>query len=107
MHGTMRELDNMGLKSYADAKEASLLATEAKPLERAAKNLSGINKDMEQVRRSDAAPAEKRQKLDALTVERNDLLKRSVLDSKAAQRKEQAARAEAILRRLNEQRGSQ
>lgn len=40
----------------------------------------------EQVRRSDATPAEKRQKLDALTIERNALLKDAVQASKAAQK---------------------
>lgn len=65
------------------------MATEAKPLERAAKNLSGINKDMLAVRRSDATPAEKRQQLDALTVERNALLKGAVLDSKNARKEKQ------------------
>ena len=89
LRGTMKELDSMGLKSYADQKEASPLATEAKPLERAAKNLGVINKDMEQIRRDQAlTPAEKRQKLDALTVERNDLLKRAVTESTAAQKGE-------------------
>ena len=86
LHGTMRELDNIGRTDIADAKEKEPLAAEAKPLERAAKNLSGINKDMLAVRRSDSTPAEKRQKLDALTVERNALLKAAVQDSKMAQK---------------------
>lgn len=87
LRGTMREFDDMGLRTYADAKEESPLAGEAKPLERAAKNLSGINRDMEAVRRDgNLTPAEKRAKLDDLTVERNALLKAAVLDSKAAQK---------------------
>jgi hypothetical protein len=88
LRGTMKELDEMGLRTFADDKESSPLAGEAKPLERAAKNLGVINKDAEQVRRSDASPAEKRQKLDALTVERNALLKDAVQASKAAQQQE-------------------
>ncbi|MCX7148662.1 MAG: hypothetical protein NTY05_04515, partial [Rhodocyclales bacterium] len=86
LRGTMKELDEMGLRGLADDKEASPLSGEAKPMERAAKNLGIINKDAEQVRRSDATPAEKRQKLDALTVERNALLKAAVTESKAAQK---------------------
>jgi hypothetical protein len=86
LRGSLRELDEMGLRTFADDKEASPLAGEAKPLERAAKNLGVINKDAEQVRRGDATPAEKRQKLDALTIERNALLKQAVTESKAAQK---------------------
>jgi len=56
-------------------------------LERAAKNLSGINNDMQAVRRDGSLnPAEKREKLDSLTVERNALLKDAVQGSKAAQK---------------------
>ncbi|MCK9382129.1 MAG: hypothetical protein M0P95_13845 [Sulfuritalea sp.] len=86
LRGTMKELDDMGLRTFADDKETSPLAGEAKPMERAAKNLGIINKDAEQVRRSDANPAEKRKKLDTLTVERNALLKAAVTESKAAQK---------------------
>jgi hypothetical protein len=39
---------------------------------------------MRKVRRGDTSPDEKRASLDKLIVERNDLLKRAVLDSKAA-----------------------
>lgn len=88
LHGTMRQLDGMGRSDIADVKEKEPLASEAKPLERAAKNLSGINRDMLAVRRSEATPAEKRQKLDELTVERNALLKAAVQESKAAQGKQ-------------------
>ena len=82
LHGTMRELDKQGLQGIADEKEKSPLAPEAKPLGRAADNLSKINADMRQVRRSDATPEEKRRRLDELTVERNALLKATVLEAK-------------------------
>lgn len=85
LRGTMRELDDRGLRSFADVKEASPLAGEAKPLGRAQKSLAGINNDMEAVRRDTSlTPAEKRQKLDALTGERNALLKAAVKDSQKA-----------------------
>lgn len=87
LRGTMKELDAMGLQSYADAKEMDPLATEAKPLERAAKNLSAINNEMEQVRQGvGMTPSEKRRRLDELTVERNALLKAAVQDSKKVQK---------------------
>lgn len=87
LRGTMKELDEMGLRGLADVKEQSPLATEAKPLERAAKSLGAINNDMEAVRRDQSlTPAEKRQKLDALTIERNALLKAAVTESKGAQK---------------------
>jgi len=86
LRGSLKELDQMGLPQIADEKEKSPLAGEAKPLERAAKNLGAINKDMEQVRRDPGiTSADKRQKLDALTVERNALLKDAVTAAKAAQ----------------------
>lgn len=87
LRGTMKELDTMGLRDYADAKEQEPLATEAKPLERAAKNLGAINNESEKLRRDgNLTPREKREKLDTLTVERNALLKAAVLDSKTAQK---------------------
>lgn len=88
LRGTLKELDEMNLRGYADEKERSPLAGEAKPLERAAKNLGAIiNKEMEFVRRDqNLTPAEKRQRLDALTLERNALLKEAVLESKKAQK---------------------
>lgn len=85
LHGTMRELDALGYKAIADAKEKDPLATEARPLDRAAKSLSQINADMREVRRGDSTPEEKRRRLDELTVERNALLKGAVLDSMKAQ----------------------
>jgi hypothetical protein len=87
LQGTLRELDRINQKDIADEKEASPLAGEAKPLERAAKNLQGINADMRQARRDDnLTPREKREKLDSLTVERNALLKAAVTDAKTAQK---------------------
>ena len=63
------------------------MAGEAKPLERAQKNLADLNAEMREIRRNDAlSPAEKRQQLDAVTVKRNALLKGAVLDAKAAQK---------------------
>ncbi|MBI4997046.1 MAG: hypothetical protein HZC22_09130, partial [Rhodocyclales bacterium] len=86
LHGTMRELDSLGLGAIADEKEKSPLAGEAQPLERAAKSLTGIHKDMQAIRRDlSMTPAEKRQKLDALTIERNALLKAVVLEAKQTQ----------------------
>lgn len=85
LHGTLRELDKQGRSDLADEKEADLMAGESKPLERANKNLQGINGDMRAVRRNpDLTPEEKRQRLDQLTIERNDLLKRTVLDTQSA-----------------------
>lgn len=86
LQGTMRELDRQHRPEIADQKEKSPLAGEAKPLERANKNLQGINAEMRDVRRADdLSPAEKRQRLDGLTVERNQLLKDAVQAAKAAQ----------------------
>ena len=82
LQGTLRELDKLGQSDIADEKEKGPLAGEAKPLERAAKNLQHLNAEMRQVRRDDGlSPAEKRQRLDALTVERNGLLKAAVQDA--------------------------
>lgn len=86
LQGTLRELDRQGRPDIADQKEQSPLAGEAKPLERAAKSLQGINSEMRDVRRDqDLTPADKRQRLDGLTVERNQLLKDAVQAAKAAQ----------------------
>ena len=90
LHGTMRELDQMHRPDLADEKERSSLAGEAKPLERAGKNLQVINRDMEATRRDPMlSPDEKRKKLDSLTVERNALLKAAVTESKAIQKERQ------------------
>ncbi len=86
LRGTLKALDKMGRPDLADQKEKSPLAGEAKPLEKASENLRGINKDMDAVRRDQSlTPAEKRQKTDALTVERNALLKAIVTDAQHAQ----------------------
>ncbi len=82
LHGTLRELDRIGRSDMADTKEQDVLSDQAKPLQRAAKNLQGINADMRAVRRDPTLTAdEKRARLDDLTVQRNDLLKRAVQDT--------------------------
>lgn len=86
LQSTLRTLDKMGRPEIADALESNPLAGEAKPLQRAAKGLQGINQDMLATKRDQSlTPAEKRQRLDALTIERNQLLKDAVLAAKAAQ----------------------
>lgn len=86
LQGTLRELDRQGRPDIADQKEQSSLSGEAKPLERANKNLQGLNAEMKDIRRAaDLTPAEKRQRLDDLTIERNQLLKDAVQAAKAAQ----------------------
>ena len=87
LQGTMKALDRMGRPEIADEKEKSQLAGEAKPLERAARNVQAINADMMKVHRDKAlTPEGKRQRLDELIVEKNALLKASVLDAEKAQR---------------------
>lgn len=101
LRGSLRELDEMGLRGHADEKEASPLAGEAKPLERAAKNLGAINRDAEAVRRDDTlSPSEKRARLDQLTRERNGLLKEAVQASKAAQKSKTTTPADIVGRGL-------
>jgi hypothetical protein len=80
LRGTLNELDKIGKSDIADEKEKNPIATKAQQMDRAANNLSIIEKDMEAVKRSDVSPQEKRQKIDALTVERNGLLKDTVLE---------------------------
>lgn len=85
VHGTLRELDKTNRSAIADELQSNLLAREYAPLERANKTLQGINADMRQVRRDDRlTPDEKREQLDVLIDQRNDLLRRTVLESKAA-----------------------
>lgn len=87
MRGTLKELDDLGRSDWADRKEQSPLAGEVMPLEHTQKQLSIIGRDMEAVTRStETTPEEKRQQLDALMVERNQLLKDAVTESKAAQK---------------------
>jgi hypothetical protein len=83
LHGTMRELDATNRSAIADEIEKAPLSGTAKQLERANRNIQTINGDMEEVRRSLLMPAEKRARLDALTAEKNALLKATVLDVKA------------------------
>lgn len=86
LRGTLKELDELGRADMADRKEDSPLAGEAKPLEHASKNLRAINNESEAIRRNTSLiPTEKRERLDALTVERNTLLKETVAAAKAAQ----------------------
>lgn len=90
MRGTLRELDRLGMSDLADKKEKHPLTGEATPLARAQKSLSGINKDMRDVRQDDSlTPEQKREKLDELITEKNALLKAVVMDSKAAQKEAQ------------------
>lgn len=79
LRGTLRELDKLGEQPLADRKEKHPMAGEATPLENANKELTGINKEVRDVRRSDAlTPDEKRQQLDDLIRQRNDHLKETV-----------------------------
>lgn len=87
LRGTLRELDRLGETPLADAKEKHPMAEEAAPLENASKELAGINKEMRDVRRSDAlTPDEKRQQLDELTRQRNAHLKATVDAARRAQK---------------------
>lgn len=98
LRGTLRELDDLGYRNYADTKEQSPLAGEAKPLEKAAKNLGSINNEMQAVKRDDALnPTEKREKLDQLTVERNALLKAAVTESKVTKKRGRKAGSANVL----------
>jgi len=100
LHGSLRELDKIGRSDIADQKETNPMAAEATPLEHASKNLQSINQEMRKVRRAaEFNPDEKRQRLDALTVERNDLIKRAVLDSKAAVKDRDNARPDSEINR--------
>ena len=84
VHGTLRELDKTNRSAIADELQDNPLAREYAPLERANKTLQGINANMRQVRRDDVlTPDEKREQLDSLITKRNDLLRRTVLESKA------------------------
>jgi hypothetical protein len=83
LQGTLRELDKQGHRALADQKETGPLAGEAKPLDRASQRLTALNHEMRDVRRSpDYSADQKRQRLDALTAERNDLLKQAILETR-------------------------
>ncbi len=82
VHGSLRELDDLNRSDIADQMEkTSPLAPISGQLERANRHVQAINKDMESVIRSDLTPDEKRAKLDALTAEKNELLKAAVKDA--------------------------
>ncbi len=88
LQGTMRELDRTGRPEIADEKERSPLAGEAKPLERAQQNIKTINAEMMKTHRDKSlTPAERRQRIDELIAEKNQLLKATVRDAKAAQQR--------------------
>jgi hypothetical protein len=80
LRGTLNKLDDLGFKEIADDKEKAPLSTKAAQLQRAAKYLSTISKDIEEIKRSNFSPEEKRQHIDSLTLERNALLKAAVED---------------------------
>ncbi len=80
LHNTMTALDKMNRPDIATEIEQRPMSGMYKQLERTSKELRGINGDMLETRRSDLTPEEKRQRLDALTVEKNALLKATVLD---------------------------
>lgn len=86
LQGTLRELDKLGRSDLADQKERNPLTGEAKPLERASKTVQQINAEMMLTHRDKTLTSEeKRQRIDELTIEKNALLKATVLDAKAAQ----------------------
>lgn len=82
LHGTVRELEQAGHLDMADEIDKSPLSRKYDDFERTSKDVRQINADMEEVRMSALTPAEKRAKLDALTVERNMLLKETVQEVK-------------------------
>lgn len=86
LHNTMKALDKANRPDIATEIEQRPMTGADKQLERASKELHGVNADMLEVRNSDLTPAEKRQRLDALTVEKNQLLKDVVLDVKQQQK---------------------
>ncbi|MBK6743618.1 MAG: hypothetical protein IPG66_11830 [Hydrogenophilales bacterium] len=87
LRGTLKALDEMALSDLADRKEQNKLASEAGPMGIAAKNLSTNRNDMEAVRNNPSlSRREKREQLDALTIERNNLFRDAVRDSLTAQK---------------------
>ena len=85
--GTLKALDRLGRPEIADEMEQNALAGESKALGRAARNVQQVNAEMMQVHRDKTlTPAAKRERLDGLIVEKNALLKATVLDAEAAQR---------------------
>jgi hypothetical protein len=87
LRGTMKELDEMGLRGFADAKEKEPLATEAKPLERAAEVPGGDQqRHGGRAPRSDHDAGREAPEAGRADVERNALLKQAVTESKGAQK---------------------
>lgn len=86
LHNTMKAMDKANRPDIATELEERPMTDAHKQLERKSKDLHDINADMLEVRRSDLTPAEKRQRLDALTVEKNALLKDVVIDVKSQQK---------------------
>ena len=80
LHGTIKTLDEMGSKSMADEFDKNPKASTTQQLQRVNENLQAINRDMNDVRNSDNTKADKRKRLDELTLERNELLKATVND---------------------------
>lgn len=79
LRGTIKELDRQGMTDLADRKIEQPLAQDAKALEGAQRAIGMVNKEMLQVRRDpDLTPAEKREQLDELMVERNAIFKDAV-----------------------------
>lgn len=88
LQGTMRELDRTGRPEIADEKERSPLAGESKPLERAQQNIKTINAEMMKTHRDKSlTPDERRLRIDELIAEKNLLLKATVQDAKATQKR--------------------
>lgn len=84
LHGTMRELEKIERPDIGSEFEKAALNDDAVTLEQTSKELRMINSDMEEVRRSAISPAEKRAKLDKLTEEKNNLLKKTVQEVNGA-----------------------
>jgi len=71
------------MSDIADDKEHEPLALKAIQLERVSKNLHVINEEMKLVQRDEGlSREEKRRRLDDLTIERNALIKETVIDVK-------------------------
>lgn len=82
LDGTLRALDKMGRPDIADEKEQDPLAPRAKQMERAAKHVHAIDEEMKAVKQLNITRQEKRLRLDALTTEKNVLMKATVEEVK-------------------------
>ncbi|TAK84197.1 MAG: hypothetical protein EPO20_15100 [Betaproteobacteria bacterium] len=85
LRATLRELDRQNRREIADELERSPAAGRAGQLERVQQRLAAIRHEAAAVRVSSLPPEEKRARFDALTVERNALLKATVQDVKRSQ----------------------